>query len=162
MGWLELFTPRHVWQWVAAVLAVAISLLLTSFLVIGDDDLGRLRKGGTDTSLAILQVVSRDDSGRPTRVRIAWTPGARGADRDGNLVLEQAEGSVEGSMVRVRTNGDIVWTQTKYHSESALKNALVSLLGPLLLGFVPVFLANLRYRLKPAADFTWAKPTTPA
>ncbi len=153
MGWLtwvRLFRPTALWQWLCAVFALLITFMIMSFLMTGASDLQQLRSAGQDTTVQILQVLATDKNGAPTKVIV------EGGTETQPLVLDQLEGSIVGNEVRVREiPGDVVWSQTKYHHESLLKGALVSFFLPMGLGFLPIFVANLREERRPTTDLYW-------
>lgn len=153
--WLGLLRPQSTLQWVWVAFAGAVVLLMSSFLLIGDDAYGRLRSSGTDQSLPIIEVVERTDAGEPSAVRIQWN--SIRADADGTLVLQQAQGSVQGDHVAVRIYEDIVWTQTRYRTTGPGRSILFGVGVPLLAGLAPIVALNLWDRRRPTSELTWRR-----
>jgi hypothetical protein len=150
LGWVRLFRPTALWQWLCAVFAVLVTFMIMSFLMTGGSDLQQLRSAGQDATVRIIQVLDKDANGVPTKVVV------EGGTETQPIILDQLDGSLVGNEVKVREiPGEVVWSQTKYHHESLLKGALVSFFLPLGLGFLPIFVANLREERRPTTDLYW-------
>ncbi len=130
----DVVRPRSLGTWIVYLLVSPIMLLTLTNAAIGSTDIQKLRTEGEDAVVGIVEVLDRDASGTPTRVRVD-------NQLDGVYhELDDLEGSLQGDSVRVRYSGPatLMMSRTKYEHTSLLRQILLLSFGPLLFGAVIV------------------------
>lgn len=156
-SFLRAFRPRGVAGWLALAMASAWTLFALSNVAAGQTPLGILRATGHDESLPVIRVISTTSAGEPEQVLVHFP--AERADDNGDVVLDNAAGSVHDGVVDVRFADQYLMARVDYEKATDARSILTGL-APVLLVFLVLGGLHLRETRRPVTASTWSSYAT--